>query len=282
LSLNSTELDDAIRGALVENGIAPSVPLVPLVGGRTNLVFRAGDLVVKLYRPDEANPMFDNSAAHEKAALIALQNSGIAPLFVGLSDSPVGQILVYRHVEGATWQGDPMPVADMLGKLHLQNLPALPNRSLSPHGIVKTGRILLTDESFPNCPPVPDLTPAKAAFIHGDVTANNIIVDGLRLTLIDWQCPRIGDPCEDLAGFLSPAMLTMFGPGALTSNQIESFLNAYPTPEVATRYRTLAPLFHWRMAAYCQWQVRQGRTEYETGLDLELAALADYQNTVEI
>ncbi len=251
-----------------------------LHGGRTNLVFRCGELVVKLYRPDQANALFGNSSADEFLALTTLKGSGIAPEPIASLQCSAGPLLVYHHVHGASWTSDPEKVAILLGQLHARPLPDLPMATFNPESIAATGRRLL-ESSGPldfACPTIPTLPPVAPAFIHGDITANNIVVAGDRLTLIDWQCARIGDPAEDLAGFLYPAMQVMFGPGLLSREQMELFLAAYPDPNVIARYRTLAPLFHWRMAAYCQWQVAQGMREYDQGLRAELVALANYSS----
>ena len=48
---------------------------------------------------------------------------------------------------------------------------------------------------------------------------------------------------------------------------------AYPDPSRVARYARLAPWFHWRMAAYCQWRVERGDQAYAPGFALECAAL---------
>ncbi len=268
-----------MRAALLAAGFDTSLPLLPLHGGRTNLVFLSGELVIKVFRANQANAMFGNSAKDEFAALSALQHSSIAPKPLALLDSSAGEILVYQHVDGKPWQSKPELVARILGHLHQQPLPDLPNSTNSVQSIAEIGRKLLQGNGdFAPCPPLPTLAPAKPAFIHGDITANNIIVNGTKLTLIDWQCPRNGDAAEDLAGFLSPAMQLLFGPGLLTSEQRQTFLDAYPDQTAVTRYHALAPLFHWRMAAYCQWQVAQGLKKYALGFQAELAALVRYKS----
>ena len=268
-----------MRAALIAAGFKVPLPLFALDGGRTNLVFRSGDLVIKVFRPNQANALFGNSAKDEFAALSALKDTDIAPKPLALLDCRAGEILVYRHVDGVPWQDKPERVAKILGQLHRQPWPDLPKNANFACSTAEIGHKLLQKNSdFPPCPQLPSLAPAKPAFIHGDVTANNIIVQDTKLTLIDWQCPRIGDPAEDLAGFLSPAMQLLFGPGLLTNVQTQTFLAAYPDQTTVTRYHALAPLFHWRMAAYCHWQVAQGLKEYQQGLSVELAALANYKS----
>ncbi len=56
------------------------------------------------------------------------------------------------------------------------------------------------------------------------------------LTLIDWQCPAIGDPCLDLALFLSPTMQQVNGKTPLSGAEVAAFLEAYDNPQVTCRY----------------------------------------------
>jgi thiamine kinase-like enzyme len=107
--------------------------------------------------------------------------------------------------------------------------------------------------------------------IHGDAVPGNILMSNQGVVLIDWQCPALGDPCEDIAAWLSPAMQWLYAGKPLTNAQADTFLNAFPS-ETAARYRTLAPLFHWRMAAHCQWKAQRGAADYHKALQLELAA----------
>ena len=101
----------------------------------------------------------------------------------------------------------------------------------------------------------------------------NILVNGAELTLIDWQCPAIGDACDDLATFLSPAMQSVNGNAPLSPAQEDAVLSAYGNAAVSRRYRILAPAYHWRMAAYCLWKAERGHVEYAAGARLERARL---------
>ncbi len=103
--------------------------------------------------------------------------------------------------------------------------------------------------------------------------AGNILVAGKSLTLIDWQCPAIGDPCEDIALFLSPAMQHLYRGSPLSPGEEVEFLGAYAQPATVSRYQALRPWYGWRMAAYCLWRVENGSTDYEEALQLELGIL---------
>ena len=108
--------------------------------------------------------------------------------------------------------------------------------------------------------------------LHGDPVPGNIIRNGTKLALIDWQCPRLGDPADDIALFLSPAMQHLYRGNPLSDAEQASFLAAYPHCYTRQRFEVLKPLFHLRMAAHCLWKTSRGAVEYADALSLELAA----------
>ena len=247
---------------------------VPLRGGRVNQVWQVGDRVVKLYDPAATSPLFPNDAAAEMAALRAFAPAGFCPAL--LASGP--NWIAYRHIAGPTWTQGVKAVAAMLGHLHTQPLPQQPLFRRLPSGasgILAQGRLILAacrgtlpDPGMVDLPETPDLS-----VIHGDAVPGNIIMSAKGPVLIDWQCPAIGDPAEDLAAFLSPAMQVLYRGAVLTQDKGAAFLAAYPDPATVARYRALAPLFHWRMAAHCLWKAERGDVDYAQALRLELAAL---------
>jgi thiamine kinase len=123
--------------------------------------------------------------------------------------------------------------------------------------------------------PQPVRTPS---LVHTDCGPGNIVRSGGRLVLIDWQCPGLGDPVEDLACVLSPAMLVLYGCRPLSVATTDAFLDAYPDADTVARYRRDAEAWHFRIAAYCAWRsVHLADTEpevaatYRTALAAELA-----------
>lgn len=258
------------------------------VGGRTNKVWKietpGGALVCKLFATTNANPLYPNHPGAEYEALKALHQHAIAPEPVALLNTDIGEVLVYRHIDGTSWRQDSAPVARLLARLHALNLD-IPLRRLSSGSSALIRQTLnILDEccrvpkDMPRLVSDPSTPPLKTAVpVHTDVVANNLVVSGNDPWLIDWQCPAMGDPCEDLSSFLSPAMQHLYGTGPLSDGEISEFLGAYPNPGVVRRYRALAALYHWRIAAYCLWKVERGDADYKDAFTLELSALKQAQ-----
>ncbi len=265
--------------------IADDAVWTAMDGGRSNPIWRVDladgpSLVCKLYDPSSATPLFANDGNREALALQTLEGVSIAPRFVAFRTSAIGESLVYRHIEGNTWQGDLKEIAVLMAQLHqLQPPAALPSLSSAPKSLIVNAQRMLkeTESGLPAPPSAPDLPAPRHAFLHGDIVPGNILVTPKGVRLIDWQCPAIGDPSLDLAVFLSPAMQVAYGRRPLSAEEVSTFLATYADAShdclTVDRYRALAPLFHWRMAAYCQWKVAHGDDAYAQGIGLELAAL---------
>lgn len=244
-------------------------------------------LVCKLYRPGGDTPLFANDPAAEAAALAALSGTGLAPRLVAASRTPAGGSLVYSHVAGRPWRNgdDPAAVARALSRLHAAPLPAdLPRLPVGAAAVSAQAHEMLDGLGAAGATLAARLPagtvgmPAPArVFIHGDATAGNVLVGPDGITFIDWQCPAAGDPCEDLATFLSPAMQALSGNAPLTPEAEDAFLSAYGDAETVARFRALAPFYHGRMAAYCQWRAARGDAGYGAAAELEIARIRSGQ-----
>ncbi|WP_084437037.1 phosphotransferase family protein [Pseudodonghicola xiamenensis] len=260
-------------------GLLPGEGAEALAGGRSNRVWRlTGGLVLKLYDPSAATPIFANDARREVAALTALAGTGLAPELIAAEPEAPAPWVLYRHLPGGRWAEGAAAVAGLLGRLHQQPAPDLPH---APDGSAALARqvrqilaLCLDDAGLAALEPAGEVAPCGAcALIHGDPVPGNIVIGPEGAALIDWQCPALGDPAADLAIFLSPAMQLIYRGAPLGATEEAAFLAAYPDRGVIARLRALLPWFHWRMAAYCHLQTGRGQTPYAKGLALEKAAL---------
>lgn len=281
---------DTVPKALIEglerHGFAVAdAPWHKLSGGRTNRCWRVclrdRTLVVKLFGRGDANPLFPNDPSAEAVVLSHLSGQDIAPDLIGHVATDAGECVVYRHVEGATWRSGASDVARLLARVHA--LGAVPSLRRAPDGSraieAQTCDILrlcpdASAEPLRHRQPRGFIPPGgRARLLHGDPVPGNIIGTGPHMRLIDWQCPAIGDPCEDIAMFLSPAMQIAYRGAILSPQATRSFLGSYPSADIVHRYRALAPWYHWRMAAYCTWLGLRGDPSASQAIAAEIAAL---------
>ncbi|GAB4532220.1 MAG: hypothetical protein Tsb0024_01060 [Ruegeria sp.] len=267
--------------------IAHGASFQTLYGGRTNRVWkvmdRGRDKVLKLYDTTLDNPLFRNDARLEATCLQALSETGMAPRLRASGHFGKDGWVLYDHAPGTPWQKGVECVARLLRRLHDMNPPvAAPSGRNGSAELARHGSEILSLCHDKRRKTLQDLMPetsvpptARICLIHGDPVAGNILTSPSGAMLIDWQCPAVGDRCEDLALFLSPAMQRIYRGRPLTHDQEFRFLQAYGCPETAERYRELKPWYAWRMAAYCLWRVEHGAPAYEDGLMLELAGLAE-------
>ncbi|MGI3169849.1 phosphotransferase [Pseudooceanicola sp. C21-150M6] len=258
-----------------------------LPGGLTNRLWlcetESGPFVVKLYsRP--ANPMFDNNAEAEFRVLNMLKGHGVAPDPIAMTQSDAGAIVVYHYLPGQHWHTGTSAAADLLRTLH--DISAPQGLSLSSGGsqriLAQTAAIAeavglpipdpvrhLTDLALA-LPPVPATDDPR--LIHGDPVVTNILSTRHGLRLIDWQCPAAGDPCEDIALFLSPAM-QLRGRGQVpTDGEIRCFLSRYAQPDLIGRFIQLRPFYHLRHAVYAWWSLSQDHGHSPAGMQAEMRA----------
>ncbi|MEM6660334.1 MAG: aminoglycoside phosphotransferase family protein [Pseudomonadota bacterium] len=256
-----------------------------MFGGRTNRVWKVlgdeGDKVLKLYRSALQNPLFRNDARLEARCLEALDAKGFVPRLRAAGQYKLDQWVLYDHAPGTPWTQGSKAVAKLLRHLHdmrvqIQAPPGCNGSSDLARHAQHILDLCGSDARAQITAARPRTTVPCAAdtcLIHGDPVAGNILVSDTGLTLIDWQCPAIGDPCEDIALFLSPAMQHLYRGHPLNMAEEQEFLSGYGMPDRIARYQALRPWFAWRMAAYCLWRIENGSADYKSGLALELATL---------
>ncbi len=251
----------------------------PLEGGRVNQLWRVRDgnrdLVVKLYAREGHSPLYANDPHTELTVLQALEGTGIAPEGARLLMTSAGPCLIYEHLPGTPWRQNPAPVAELLGRLHALPPPRLPQIIQAWDEDILAGCTGPEADQLRALRPQASAVSSPVALVHRDPVPGNIIVDNGTLRLIDWQCPALGDPCEDMVTFLSPAMQFLYRGAPLSIGEEAAFLAAYPHKETLARLPHLRPMLHWRIAAHCLWRAHRGHADYATALGLELAALTE-------
>jgi hypothetical protein len=277
------------------NCVASAITCKPLTGGYLNQVFRLtgpfGDWVVKCFKESREITLFPNMARAEARALAVLGPLGIAPRLIDFLDDPDhGLVLIYTFHPGEVWPGSLREahasslssVATLLRRQHQLTVDGFREVPVTPADILAQGDQFLVDPdrrqelrrlrpAVVDCPVL-----LCRSLLHTDVGPGNLITGPQGLRLIDWQCPALGDPAEDLCAFLSPAFQILYDRPPLTLAQRKTFLAAYDDRRVIERLQILEPFFHWRMAAYCHMRRQQyatTRPAAAAAYDLALGAL---------
>lgn len=249
------------------HGILPpdvAVEAAPLAGGYWNEVLRLTgdgvDWVVKVFADQDGWRLFPILPDDEARALALLRGARVAPDPVAyLPRTPERPaVLVYAWVAGGPWQTGTAAVAELMRRQHAVAADGFRSVPTASDGILAEGERLLAGADPVDAAALRALAPtrpvqaaARRALIHTDAGTGNVIVgpDGPRL--IDWQCPALGDPAEDLFAFLSPAFQVLYGHEPLTAAERAECLEAYGDREVLARLAALEPALAWRFAAYC-------------------------------
>ncbi|MDD9718180.1 MULTISPECIES: phosphotransferase family protein [Dinoroseobacter] len=272
-----------LREFLSRQGLPGLEALHALHGGRTSRVWKVVSaartpLIAKLSRQIDSTEMFPNAPDQEWRALIKLCANGVAPAPVAFaSNGAVGSVLLL-HAADRDAAPDASNLARLLLRIHrIEPWDDLPRLPMTPDAILQDGNAMLRQAGatawLSGMRPKPPLLPITldARLIHRDlVPANTAVVDG-RHVAIDWQCPSIGDPAEDLAHASSPAMQSLAkGVPRIAARDLVA---AYPDRDVRARFRQMEPLYRWRMACYCHLQASRGAAAYEQAVTLECEAL---------
>ncbi len=250
-----------LRRFLAEQGLASrKTAFRKLKGGYSNKVWcvDAPDrcLVAKEFVEPMSGTLFPNLPEDEAKALRRLAGLDVAPDVLGFW--PESSLLVYNYVEGEMWDGDMEGVAQLLLRKEVADPEGFRAVPIDPGEIIAEGDALFARCKAPpevNPPPVVKVTPPdRFSLIHTDIGVN-LVGEGVNLRLIDWQCPAIGDLCEDIYSFLSPAFQILGERAPLADTQIQDFWQALARPDLAKRYDLLRPAYAWRFAGYCAWRV---------------------------
>ncbi len=246
-----------------------------LAGGYRNQVWKVragrGWVIEKRYAedPGEPNPMYPNLPDHEAAALGLLGPHGWSPRLV--SHQP--GVVTYQFVSGPGWRararardGGVAEVAELLGNIHALPAPRAMRllcgsaAEACAHGDVMVDAVPVRAGAAlravrPTDPS--DLPVRRRSLVHTDCGPGNLVRSRCGLLLIDWQCPGRGDAAEDIACFLSPAMMTLYQQQPHPPATHDAFLAAYPDRAAVARYHRDALAWHYRIGAYCVWRAHR-------------------------
>jgi thiamine kinase-like enzyme len=191
-----------------------AVSLVPLTGGLTNLSFVATDSAGKfVVRCGEDIPVHGISREHERAASVAAFEAGLSPEPVHAEPG----VMVLRHIEGETFgeadlRRDLLRIVALLKICHRDVGPRLKGNAgfFDVFDVIRRYVRLLSEGGSSFSPDLPRtlekvgaLEAAQMAmpivFGHNDLLPGNLIDDGTRLWLIDWEYAGFGSALFDLA-----------------------------------------------------------------------------------
>ena len=286
----------ADRAARLSCFSAPTA-ITPLGGGITNVNLKVtdngADYVVRL---GEDIPEHGVMRWNELALSRAAEALGVAPKVVHHEPG----VLVLALIEARTYAEedvrDPanLPrIVDLIARTH-RGLGAhltTPILAFWPFQVNLTYAKRLADDNSPHTPALPDLMaeqekliaatgPVELVVGHNDLLAANILDDGDRLWLIDWEYGGYNTPLFDLAG--------LAGNNGLAEDQERAMLAQYFGTDPDPRWR---PYQAMKCASLMRETLWSMTSELHSDLDFDFAAytaenmdrlkaaLADFHNS---
>lgn len=267
--------DDALLSFLNERRILENLSgaiLKPLPLNYTSRFWRlqtsARTYVIKVFFPGlEDNPLFPTLPEQEASALTFLDHQNLAPRLEAFLKTPQGDpLLIYGYQPAENEEIDVRAAAELVGALAaLDNPPSgfqkVPSGSVS---VTAQGDAIL--QLIPGSKRAinlarlrPETLTDQGANIRKSLVHRSLCLGTLQASdrgprLIDWQYAGIGDPVEDICGFLSPGLLTLYGLRPLAHYAEQMFLQHYPDREIIERFERERAGYHWRLAAYCLYR----------------------------
>lgn len=221
--------------------------------------------VIKEFFPgNEDNPLYPTLPDQEADALSVLARHDLAPELEAFAKSPAETpILVYGYKPPQSVEIDVAEAAGLIGRFAAIDEP-VPGHQIVPagfHEVLQDGDAIL--DTIPDSRKAinlkrlrPDETAinrrdVERSLVHRSFCLGTILATGDGARLIDWQYAGMGDPVEDIAGFVSPGLATLYGLHPLVAELEEKFLQSYPDRKTVDRFMQERTAYHWRLAAYC-------------------------------
>lgn len=260
-----------LRAVLARNGIAADVESAERLQSASNGVYRVGDVVVRL--PSRSRVGVDRAAERSNMRLAA--DRGLAPELLGWSDDGA---LVTQRLPGAALRpddGDTLAaeVGALLRSVHEgsgfagTHDPWQMSERLAARGATDA----TCDQLAAVLAPL-RFAAAQRAPCHGDPWPGNIVRDGTRLYLVDWEYSGMGDPLWDVADFATECDLDE----AAEVRLVRAYLGRVPDSPTLHRvrvYRCLSDLLwaRWSLEEHAQANdtddfVAEARRRAERGL----------------
>ncbi|MFZ0544158.1 MAG: phosphotransferase [Candidatus Promineifilaceae bacterium] len=267
---------------LVQEGLLPATTeytLSPLTGGFWNDVYRlqgnGRDWVVKYFRAANPGGLYPILPQAEALALKTLRDLAIAPEPIAFL--PDGPLLVYEFFEGDVWREDAAGIGRLLRHLHdvaispeggFRQLPITPDAILQQgdYLLVQAAPDALTAQLRSRRPrPQPQPPLPRLSLVHTDTWAGNFVQNGRHLRLIDWQCPGLGSPAEDVWTFLHSGYEMLLGRSRFEEHIEREFWAGYGESAVFQQATLLSPFYTYRTAAHCCLRQQQLTSTDPTG-----------------
>jgi len=194
---------------------------MPLAGGITNRNFVVTDRAKRRFvaRLGDDIPVHGVMRFNELAAARAAHAAGLSPEVVHAEPG----VLVTRHIDGVTFDPERVRAPENRGRIvelvrrcHTEMPKHLRGPSLVfwPFQVIRGYAAALRDAGSRLVPALPRLSaiagrledavgPVRIVFGHNDLLAGNLMDDGERLWLIDWDYAGFDSPLFDLANLSS-------------------------------------------------------------------------------
>ena len=273
--------DPAARAAALTCWRGPVEPR-PVAGGITNRNFAVEDGGARYFvRVGEDIPVHGVMRFNERAATRAAADAGISPEVVHTEPG----VIVTRFIEGRTWGPEDAReaanlgrVVDLIRRCHYQ----VPRHLRGPvlmfwvfHVVRDYGATLRAGHSR-HAATVPGLLtradileaavgPIDVVFGHNDLLAANVIDDGARLWLVDWDYAGFNSPLFDLANLASNNEFDLERETAL----LAAYFGRPPGADLMRRFRAMSCASLLREA---MWSMV---SELHSTLDFDYAAYTD-------
>ena len=291
LALVPPERRDGVRAALAEAfGAASPTRLSPIAGGVSAQIYRTEvggrDYLVRLERGRTALRDPERSFACMQAAA----HAGIAPRVLHADPASAVAIMEFVHVQPLeTFPGGPAALAAEIGRLlaRVQRLPTFPAVGDYPTIVERmlafvrgTGLFApgLLDPHAEGMARIREAYPWDAAALvssHNDPNPRNILYDGERLWLIDWETAFRNDPLADIAIVTAEIAVTPELEAAL----LDDWLGRSPDARTLARLALIRPMTQLYYACLLLMASAQAPRQAPHA-DLQAPSLAEFRLAV--